>query len=305
MSARSRDRADGERYPGGLDWNRDGREWPNRDSSRFVEAAGLTWHVQVAGQGPVVLLVHGTGASTHSWRDLLPALVRDFTVVAPDLPGHAFSAMADRRGMSLPGMAMGIADLLRGLDLKPDLAVGHSAGAAILTRLCLDHEIAPAGLVSLNGAMLPIGGLAGQIFSPLAGLLATTPMASRLFAWRAGDRAVVERLIRQTGSTIDAVGMDFYARLARDPGHATGALAMMAAWDLHLLERSLPQLKVPLLLVVGGHDRTIDPADAIRIRDLVPGARIDYLRGLGHLAHEEKPQQIAELIRAQATAWAV
>ena len=42
-------------------WERDGRDWPNREASRFVKAAGLRWHVQVAGEGPVILLVHGTG----------------------------------------------------------------------------------------------------------------------------------------------------------------------------------------------------------------------------------------------------
>ena len=56
-----------------------------------VAAGGLRWHVQVAGDGPVLLLLHGTGAATHSWRDLLPLLAERFTVVAPDLPGHGRS----------------------------------------------------------------------------------------------------------------------------------------------------------------------------------------------------------------------
>ena len=68
--------------PARLDWQRDGADWPNRASSRMVRAGGLTWHVQVAGSGPVLLLVHGTGASTHSWRDLLPLLATGHTVVA-------------------------------------------------------------------------------------------------------------------------------------------------------------------------------------------------------------------------------
>ena len=58
----------------GPNWERDGRDWPNREASRFVHAAGLRWHVQVMGSGPVVLLLHGTGAATHSWRDLMPKL---------------------------------------------------------------------------------------------------------------------------------------------------------------------------------------------------------------------------------------
>jgi magnesium chelatase accessory protein len=64
-----------------LVWERDGGDWPNREASRFVTTRRLRWHVQVAGQGPVLLLVHGTGAANHSWRDLLPPLAEHFTVV--------------------------------------------------------------------------------------------------------------------------------------------------------------------------------------------------------------------------------
>ena len=59
-----------------LDWERDGRDWPNRAASRFVRAGGLDWHVQTMGQGPTVWLIHGTGAATHSWRDILPLLAQ-------------------------------------------------------------------------------------------------------------------------------------------------------------------------------------------------------------------------------------
>lgn len=75
-----------------MNWDHDGRDWPNREHSRFVEAAGLRWHVQQMGRGPVLLLLHGTGASTHSWRALMPLLAAEFTVVAPDLPGHGFTS---------------------------------------------------------------------------------------------------------------------------------------------------------------------------------------------------------------------
>ena len=58
------------------DWEHDGRDWPNRTASRFVSAAGIVWHVQVAGEGPALLLLHGTGAATHSWAGVLPLLAR-------------------------------------------------------------------------------------------------------------------------------------------------------------------------------------------------------------------------------------
>lgn len=87
-----------------LDWLRDGADWPHRDASRFVVAGGVRWHVQIAGDGPPLLLLHGSGASTHSWRDLLPLLARTHTVIAPDLPGHAFTSTPPAHTLSLPGM---------------------------------------------------------------------------------------------------------------------------------------------------------------------------------------------------------
>jgi magnesium chelatase accessory protein len=279
-----------------LDWERDGRDWPNRQASRFVQAAALRWHVQVMGAGPVLLLLHGTGASTHSWRALAPALATTFTVVAPDLPGHGFTATPPAFRLSLPGMAQSVSELLRVMALRPALVAGHSAGAAILARMCLDGTVAPRALVSLNGALLPMHGLAGELFSPVAKLLAAVPLGPRLFASWVGDRHAVERLIRDTGSTIDTEGIELYWRLARTRAQVAGALGMMANWNLRSLRAELPRLTTPLVLMVGSNDRTIPPADAARVREMVAGARIVTLAGLGHLAHEEKPALCATLI---------
>jgi magnesium chelatase accessory protein len=277
-------------------WERDGRDWPNRQASRFVQAAGLRWHVQVMGSGPAVLLLHGTGAATHSWRALAPALAGSFTVVAPDLPGHGFTDTPPGFRLSLPGQARSVTELLRVMALQPTLVAGHSAGAAVLARMCLDGAIAPRALVSLNGALLPMHGLAGEVFSPVAKLLAAMPLVPHLFATWVDDRRAVERLIRDTGSTIDAEGITLYWRLARTRAQVAGALGMMANWNLRSLCAELPRLTIPLVLIVGGNDRTVPPADAARVRDLVPGARLVTLSGLGHLAHEEKPELCAMLI---------
>jgi magnesium chelatase accessory protein len=279
-----------------LSWERDGRDWPNREASRFVQAAGLRWHVQVMGQGPALLLLHGTGASTHSFRELAPLLARRFTVIAPDLPGHGFTEAPRDSLLSLPGMAAATAGLLDALATKPALAVGHSAGAAVLIRMTLDGRIAPRAIVSLNGALLPFRGVAGQIFSPIARALASSSLSARLFAWRASDKSVLGRLLQNTGSTVDAAGVALYGRLVRNPGHVHAALAMMANWDIEPLARELPRLATPLVLVVGGKDGTVAPEEAFRVRDLAPKARIKYLRGLGHLAHEEQPAEIAEIV---------
>jgi len=285
--------------PGRPDWAQDGKDWPNRNASHFYAASGINWHVQMMGQGPVLLLLHGTGAATHSWRDLMPRLAQNFTVIAPDLPGHGFTSQPEKAGMTLPGMAQGVAALLDRLGLKPDYAAGHSAGAAVLAEMCLGNRIAPKALASLNGAMLPLPfhGVAAPLMGPLARLFASNPLVPMLFAWQAADGAVVRKLLQGTGSRIDAQGEKFYARLARRSGHAGAALTMMANWDLKTFAQRLPGLQTRLLLVVGENDRSIPPEDAKRIKQLLPEAEIVRMPGLGHLAHEERPAEVAEVLR--------
>jgi magnesium chelatase accessory protein len=289
-------------------WEREKATWPNHELSRFVAAGGITWHVQQAGQGPVMLLIHGTGASTHSWRSLLPILARDYTVVAVDLPGHGFTdsvggARSARRA-SIAGMSDCLAALLQALGIRPEYCVGHSAGAVILCRLALDRHVAPRVIVSLNGAFLPLKGAAGVWFSPIARLMASGSLVPRLLAWSAGNRANVARLIDGTGSRLDADGIDLYARLVRRPQHVAGALEMMGHWDLYRFERDLAQLETPLALIVADNDRTVSPSQAAAVKRLVAGAQIHRLSGLGHLAHEEQPVLVAERIRGICRTWA-
>lgn len=282
-----------------LDWSRDGADWPNRETSRFVDAAGLRWHVQEVGEGPAVVLVHGTGASTHSWRDLMPMLAAGgCRVLAMDLPGHAFTSQPPSDGLSLPAMARALSGLLSELRVAPAVVVGHSAGAAILIRMALDVSAAPAHLLSINGALLPFPGFAGVVFPPLAKLVTLSPFPARLMSWRARDRAQVVDLIEGMGSRIDARGLDLYQRLFQSEAHVQATLRMMASWDLHAFAEAMPRLAAPLHLVVAGEDRAVPPEHGLKVRDRVPGAAVTYLRGVGHLAHEERPREIADLILA-------
>jgi magnesium chelatase accessory protein len=185
------------------------------------------------------------------------------------------------------------------MQVRPALVAGHSAGAAILLRMALDGRIAPASIVSLNGALQPLGDRHAAFFTRAARMLVGLPFVPSLFAWRAADRAVAERLLRDTGSRVDTRGVDFYARLFRHSGHLAAALGMMAQWDLVPLLRDLPKLKPRLVLVVGALDRAVPPAQAQAVRARLPSAEIVTWPGLGHLAHEERPEQAAVLIRAE------
>jgi magnesium chelatase accessory protein len=278
-----------------LDWSRDGPSWPNREFSRFVQAGGLRWHVQIMGEGPPLLLLHGTGASAHSWRDAAAILKDQFTVVIPDLPGHGFTGLPPLSRLSLPGVSSALAHLLSALDIQPARCAGHSAGAAILARLALDKRITPDFLISFNGAFFPFGGAAASFFSPLAKLLVWNPLAPRLFAHMADARSV-KRLLDDTGSRLSPEGIALYQRLFESHPHVSGALGMMAAWDLHGLQNDIPRLGPRLMLVKSSGDRSIPPESAGRLAARVPGSSVIALQGLGHLAHEEDPALAARII---------
>ena len=285
-----------------LSWSADGVNWPGSEASRFVEAAGYRWHVQIMGRGPVALLAHGTGSATHSWRGLAPLLARHFTLIAPDLPGHGFTDMPPAHRLSLPGMARDLAALCAKLNVKPEIAIGHSAGAAILVRMAIDRSTAPKLIVSLNGAFLPFGGTAGRLLSPLAKAMTLNPLVPRLFAWRGRDPASVHRLIAGTGSTIEPEGERLYGKLVANSQHVAAALRMMANWDLQPLVRDLPRCPSDLFLIAASNDRAVTPDVARRVKELVPKARMEVVRGLGHLVHEEAPELIAALIMRSAIA---
>lgn len=280
-------------------WSLEGRDWPNRAHSRFVDTGRMRWHVQAFGaeDAPVILLLHGTGAATHSWRALAPLLGESFRVVAPDLPGHGFTSGRPVGGLSMRGMAGAVGDLLRTLGIVPHAIVGHSAGAAIAVRMTLDGVAVPDAIIGLSAALLPFPGLAATLFPGLARALFVNPLAPRLFAQMARIPGETGRFLRRsTGSHIDATGERCYETLFATSSHCSGAITMMADWDLESLARDLPRLTTRLLLVHGDGDTAISVASARQAAGKV-GARIEVLAGLGHLAHEERPDLVAAAIR--------
>jgi magnesium chelatase accessory protein len=283
-------------------WSKLGADWPNRAHSQFVAAAGLKWHVQTMGEGPVLLLLHGTGAATHSWAGLMPLLAHHYTVVAMDLPGHGFSGTPDGSGLSLPGMARLIGALVTHLNIKPIAIIGHSAGAAIGAELILSGGVKAKHLIALNGAFKPFDGLAAHVFPVVAKLIALNPITILALAARGGDKKRVTQLLAGTGSRLEPDTVDFYARLFGMAGHVNGVMGMMARWELGKLVPRLPSLDAHLTLIVGTGDKTISPEVSAHVGDIVAGAKLVELAGLGHLAHEEAPDAVAAAIEAALSA---
>jgi magnesium chelatase accessory protein len=283
-------------------WTKQGADWPNRAHSQFIAAAGITWHVQAMGEGPVLLLLHGTGAATHSWAGLMPLLAKHFTVVAMDLPGHGFTGTPRGSGLSLPGMARLVGALVTQLDLKPVAIIGHSAGAAIGAELILTGAVKADHLIALNGAFKPFDGLAAHVFPVVAKLIALNPITIIALAAQGGDKRRVTQLLAGTGSDLTTQQIDYYARLFGVAGHVNGVMGMMARWELGKLVPRLPRLKAQMTLIVGAGDKTIAPDVSHHVAEIVPGAKLVELPLLGHLAHEEAPEIVAGAIEAALVA---
>jgi magnesium chelatase accessory protein len=264
-------------------------------SERFVHAGGLKWRVAEAGKGPVILLVHGTASSLHSWRDVMPILAASHYVVAMDLPGHGGTGSRGSRDLSLDAMASGVAALCQALGIAPVVVAGHSAGAAVLVRICATGSIAPERLISFNGAFYPFGRAAGSLFSPIAKLLALNPFLPRAVSGLT-SRSGVERLLRDTGSSLSVEGVDHYFRLLKQPDHVAAALGMMAAWNLRAIEADFAKLGLECVFVTGKRDRSVPPETADRAAKNCRNARVLHIEGYGHLLHEENPALAAGII---------
>ena len=279
-----------------MNWAKDGATWPFSENSRFVLNKPHRWHVQDIGQGPLLLLIHGAGGATHSWRHLIPLLAINHRVIAIDLPGQGFTQLGAQQRCGLDSMAEDLLALCRAENMRPDAIIGHSAGAAIALRMSeLTTEFAPR-IIGINAALDTFKGVAGVLFPFLAKAIAALPLAADLFSATSANDASVARIIKGTGSSLPLEDLEFYRRLVASRVHVNSTLQMMAQWKLEPLLERLPKIAAPTLLIAADRDTAVPPATSEKAAARMPTARFQLLKGLGHLAHEEDANAVAQLI---------
>ena len=271
-------------------------DWPMSNVSQLILHRPHRWHVQIDGEGPEILLLHGAGGATQSWRHLFPRLAVGHRVIAVDLPGQGFSQSGAQRRFGLDAMAEDLLSLSRHLEWSPDLIVGHSAGCALALRM-VELGARPTRIIGLNAALGNFKGVAGWLFPVLAKALATTPIAAQVFAATA-TAASVRKLIEGTGSTLDPEGEALYLALCRDSAHVDATLSMMAQWSLDGLLSRIHRIDTPIHFITGARDQAVPPSVSRDVAARMPRASVTSLPSLGHLAHEEDAGPIADLIRA-------
>ncbi len=275
-------------------------DWPNRDASLFIDAAGLRWHVQRAGRGPTILLLHGTAGATHTWRDVLPRLTAWADVIAVDLPGHGFTTGASAEQLSLTGMTDALRELLLTIAVRPRIGVGHSAGAAVLLQLASTSDFAPQSIIGVNSALVSVNAL-GQLLLPVSReLFDLVPLRTGIAALLRNGM-LARAALRSTGTPLDEAQEARYISMLTDETRVGAVLSMMTRWDLPSLHATFHRINVPVTLVHSANEPWVPFRELLEVTRSLPMRTVIDVGPAGHLIPDEQSERLAGII---ATAFA-
>jgi pimeloyl-ACP methyl ester carboxylesterase len=268
-------------------------------TSRYVDAGGVRLHAVIGGDGPPLLLVHGWPETWYAWRLLMPALARDFTVVAVDQRGIGLSDKpAD--GYDTGTLAADLVALMDALGHQRFAVVGHDTGFAIGYALAADHpeRVDRVALAEIPGPPLPDH--SPPLFVPADAndrlwhipFNRVEAVPEQLIAGREDIFFGYEFAIQ--GGGVPAEVISYYIRnLQRDPAALRGSLGFYRAFDATLTQneqRATRPLPMPVLAIGGANSHGQMVVDAMRA--LADDVRGVVVPGAGHWLAEEAPQPV-------------
>ena len=267
---------------------------------RHITIHGHEVGYRMAGEGPGLVLVHGVTGSSTTWREVMPTLAERFTVLAPDLLGHGESAKP-RGDYSLGAFASGVRDLMVALGMERATVVGHSLGGGVAMQLAYQfpERCERLVLVSSGGLGKEVAAILRAVCLPGSELVlpfVLAPQVQRLLAsvgglaGRLGLRPTVRgaEVWRSYTGLTEIRGRTAFVHTIRSVIDVTGQ--RVSARDRLYLAG-----EIPTLIVWGDRDRIIPVAHAHATHELIPGSRLEIVRGVGHFLPFEAP---AEFLRA-------
>ncbi len=260
-----------------------------------IEIGGASYAVQVDGEGPPLLLIHGFTGRGSDWAPVVPALCRAATTIAVDLLGHGDSdSPADPARHAVERQAADLAAILRRLGLAPAHVAGYSLGARIALRIAVSEPDVVARLILES----PSAGIADP--AQRAGRRATDEQLAHLLE-REGIEAFVDRweslpLFASERSLPDADRVRIHAaRLRNRPDGLAASLRGAGQGSMEPLYDQLSSVTAPTLVVAGALDE-IGLGRAEAVVGGIPGARLAIMDGVGHAPHREAPDRLERLL---------
>ncbi len=256
---------------------------------------------RLAGDGPLIVLIHGITGRSQQWEPAIDQLQSGHTLLAPDLLGHGESAKP-RGDYSLGAYASGIRDIMVALGYERATVVGHSLGGGIAMQFAYQFPERCERLVLVSS-----GGLGREVHlllraATLPGSEWVLPLltnARLLAAGEAVGRALgVLRL--QAGTDLAEVARGF-GSLGEAEARSAFIETMRAVLDpggqrVSALDRLYLAESVPSLLVWGDSDPIIPVAHGLAAHDAMPGSRLEVLPGVGHFPQLERPVEFSRLL---------
>ena len=267
---------------------REDLDWESVEKpGRLIDIDGYRLHYVDAGAGPAILLVHGFGGNTYQFRHQIPPLSAAHRVVAVDLKGFGYSERSVATGLSMTDQAAMLAALLDRLGIDHATVVGHSMGGGVVQRFACAYPQRVDALVlasSINLAHhIPRFRAPRALLRPVLPVLAGFA-ASRLLNTSVYDSASITPEVREE-----------YLRPARIKGSMDGLLKMMRD-RAHDRPVDISQIRVPVMLLWGAHDRVVPLKVAHEIRDQIPHARLVVIERAGHLLFDEQPEEVTRAL---------
>src|SRR5918997_2723867 len=256
---------------------------------------------RTAGEGPVIVLVHGITGNSEQWDDVARLLAERYTVIAPDLLGHGQSAKP-RGDYSLGAYAVGIRDLLIALGHHRVTVVGHSLGGGIALQFAYEYPPFAERLVVASS-----GGLGREVHPLLRA--ATLPGAELVLPLIAHERVLsagifASRLLKRIGleAAPDLAEMARgYASLGDGGARQAFLHTLRAVLDplgqrVSATDRLYLAAMVPTLILWGRRDPLIPCAHAESAHQAMPGSELEVFEKSGHFPHIDQPVRFARAL---------
>ena len=256
-----------------------------------------------AGSGPVVLLIHGITSSADAWREVIPALAEEHTVVAPDLLGHGGSAKP-RGDYSLGAYASGLRDLMAALGHSRATVVGHSMGGGVAMQLAYQfpERVERMALVSSGGLGREVGLVLRA--ATLPGAEWVLPLLTRRGPRHAVGLGaeVLARLGMRTRADVRGTALGLASlsdpRARRAFLHTARSILDSTGQRVSATDRLYLAERMPTLIIWGDRDPMIPAAHGHAAHGLIPHSRFELFEGAGHYPFDEDPARFAAVLRA-------
>ena len=273
-------------------------------ASQFVTLpSGASAHVRDEGnpEGPVLVLVHGSNASLHTWVPWVEELGDTYRIISMDLPGHGLTGRVPGDDYTREGMAAFVHELMETLHVERFAIAGNSMGGGVAALYTLEHPDRVSALILVDSAGIPVERNEEDV--PLAFRLARMPVVSELMRYVL-PRSVVEQGVRkvfvdQSKVTDEMVSRYFDLTLHEGNRDATRMrFASYAARDEEAFAARLGEIKQPTLILWGDKDGLIPVAAAHEFKKRIPQAELVIFENVGHVPMEEVPEESAAAVRA-------